>query len=351
MKAPLRVPIGPALACACAVAVLLSLQFLTQDWVWANWPVSEVLIAWLYLLRDRVAVALAITTLIWVVGMLPVASLRLRATLLACAIVVGALIGELGLQLFAEERRALGPVALRWSIIGLSIAGMFYLWRVSIEARARLQAETLERLQEQQQLASAQLVALKNQIEPHFLFNTLATVRRLHRTEPAAGATMLANFIDYLRRAMPMLDQPQVPLQQEVSLLRAYLSVIAVRMSGRLQVEIDVPKALDDLQIPPLVLATLVENAIKHGLTPSPDGGRLRIVARDLGQHAQIVVEDTGVGFGVSNTGGSGIGLANARARLQTLYGGEASLRLEANQPTGVRAIVTLPKTPPGARP
>ncbi len=339
-----------ALVWALGVASVMSLQFLTQGWVWANWPVSDVMTAWLYILRDRVAVALAITMPVLAVGILPIASLRLRAGLLACAIVAGAVAGHAGLWLLTDRHGDLAGTAVNWSIIGMSIAGMFYLWRASVEARARLQAETLDDLRGQQQMTRAQLVALKNQIEPHFLFNTLATVRRLQRTEPAAGATMLANFIDYLRRAMPMLDSPQVPLSQEIALLRAYLAVIAVRMSGRLQVEIDVPADLDGQWVPPLVIATLVENAVKHGLTPAPDGGLLRVIARDLGQQVEIVVEDTGVGFGVSSTGGSGIGLANARARLQTLHGRDASLRLEANQPTGVRAIVTLPKSPAGDR-
>jgi len=345
---PWRVPIGAALGCAMGVSFLLSLQFLTQDWVWANWPVDEVLLAWLYLLRDRLVVGLAITLLVWSAGLLPVASLRWRAVLLAGTIVFGALVGEIALRLLVDEpRRELGEIAARWSLVALSIAAMFYLWRNSIEVHARWQAETLDRLRGQQQLANAQLVALKNQIEPHFLFNTLATVRQLHRTEPSAGAVLLADFIDYLRRAMQMLDRPQVPLAQELALLRAYLAVIAVRMSGRLRIEVDVPVELMQVLIPPLVLATLVENAVKHGLTPAPEGGLLRIAGQSKGRHIEIVVEDTGIGAG--STGGSGIGLANARARLRTLYGAASSLRLETNDPSGVRAIVNLPR-PTGRR-
>jgi len=340
-----------AMTCAGIVALLLSVQFLTQDWVWANWDVEDVLISWAFVLRDRLVVAFAIALLVCAAGTLPARTLRLRAIILAGSIITGALAGEFGLRVLANESRGLGGVVFRWSVIGLSIAGMFYLWRVSFEARSKLNAETLHRLQTQQQLASAHLIALKNQIEPHFLFNTLATVRRLQRTEPVAGALMLANFIDYLRRTMPMLDQPEVPLAQEVSLLRAYLAVISVRMSGRLLIELDVPPELAALPIPPLVLATLVENAIKHGLTPSQDGGIVRVAARAIGPVVEVAVEDTGVGFGAAGTGGSGIGLANARARLNAVHGRQASLRLEPNEPRGVRAVVTLPRVLPERAP
>jgi signal transduction histidine kinase len=338
-------PIVPALGLAGAVALLRSLQFLTQGWLWANWSVADVLLAWLYVLRDRIVVAVAIVLVAATIRLVPHAGLRLRMLMLAAAIAVGALAGETGLRLANDApRQPLGLAALQWTLVALAIAPMLYIWRQAVEVRARLQSETLDQLRAQQQLAAAQLVALKNQIEPHFLFNTLATVRRLHSVEPAAGAAMLGHFIDYLRRAAPMLESPAIALEQELALVRAYLAVISVRMAGRLRVDFDVPATLQPVQLPPLVLATLVENAIKHGLTPAPEGGLLRIAGRDLGATVELTVEDSGVGFGAGSTGGSGIGLANARARLQMLFGSTASLTLETHAPRGVRAIVCLPR-------
>lgn len=351
--------VAPGLAMAAGVlvwpaaaALLLSLQFLFQPWVWVNWPVSDVLWAWLFVLRDRLVIALAITLLLAAAAQLPVRELRWRAPALALAVALGALLGE-GLLRGADDRpRAdLGGVAARWSIVAMAVAALYALWRHAADVGARMQAEQLEQVRAQQRRASAQLSALRHQIEPHFLFNTLATVRRLHRTEPHEGAALLANFIEYLRRSLPILDRSQVPMEEELTLLRAYLAVVVVRMSGRLRTEFDVPEALLRVPVPPLVLATLVENAIRHGISPSPEGGLIRLAARAVGDRVEIVVEDTGVGLGGANSGGTGIGLSNARTRLRALHGAAASLTLQNMQPRGVRAILSLPARPARAGP
>jgi hypothetical protein len=340
-----RVPVATACAWSALAALLMSLQFLTQRWLWINWPPDEVLTAWLYQLRNHLVVAAAIALAVSAGSSLPVTSLGGRVLLLAAAIVAGALVGETAMRAIDDAPHdALGRVAARWSLQALVLAGMVYLWRHESEVRARWQAETLAGVRRQQQSAAAQLAALKHQIEPHFLFNTLATVRRLQRTEQPAGAQMLASFVEYLRRTLPLLDRPSVPLAQELALLRAYLDIVTVRMSGRLVVAFDIDDASQAAEVPPLVVATLVENAIRHGLTPAPAGGRLTIRARAEATRFEIVVEDTGVGLGAGASGGSGIGLANARARLRTLHGGAATLRLERNQPSGVRAVVVLPR-------
>ena len=334
-----------ALAWAAAASVLLSTQYLSQLWVWENWPVADVFVGWLYQLRDKVVIALPIALLVWLATRLRAASLKLHALLLAAAVALGALAGEALAHLWLGVDNGVPAAWLvaRWSLISLAVVGMFYTWRGAAEARARWHAETVLGLQAQQQLAQMQLIALRNQIEPHFLFNTLATVRRLQRTEPNTGALVLAHFIDYLRRALPMLEQPEVPLAQELALLRAYLAVIVVRMSGRLQASIDVPAALESVALPPLALAMLVENAIKHGLAPDPQGGSLCIRGRVHEGKAEIAVEDTGVGFSAEHSGGGGVGLANVRARLRTMYGPAGMLRLERNLPRGVRAVISVP--------
>jgi LytS/YehU family sensor histidine kinase len=232
---------------------------------------------------------------------------------------------------------------MRWSVIAFAMAGTFYLWRYSADADERLRDESLRRASIEQQLTNTRLFALKSQIEPHFLFNTLATLRRLHHVEPAAGTHMLANFIDYLHRIMPMLERSEVPLGEELDLMQAYLSVIRIRMAGRLTVKIDVPDALRSVYVPPLALATLVENAVKHGIAPSPSAGEISISGVELAGQVELCVADTGVGLRVESGGGSGIGLSNVRARLITLYGVSSSLCVEANAPRGVRATICLP--------
>jgi len=206
-----------------------------------------------------------------------------------------------------------------------------------------LRNETLRNLNIEHQLTNTRLAALRSQIEPHFLFNTLATLRWLQRTEPDAGARLLANFIDYLSRIGPMLERTEVALGEEIDLMRAYLEVVEMRMGDRLQVAFDVPTALRQARVPPLALATLVENAVKHGISRAQYGGEIVILAREVAHQLVLSVTDTGVGFSQNSSSGTGIGLSNVRARLSTLYGGLGSLRVEANLPTGVRATLRVP--------
>jgi LytS/YehU family sensor histidine kinase len=220
---------------------------------------------------------------------------------------------------------------------------MFYLWRMSSDSREQLRADALRRLNIEHQLTNTRLAALRSQIEPHFLFNTLATLRWLRRTEPEVGARMLASFVDYLRRMAPMLDCSEVALGEEIDLMRAYLAVVEMRMGGRLHVAIDVPTNLRRARVPALALATLVENAVKHGISRAQYGGDIAIVAREVARQLVISVTDTGVGFNPESGSGTGIGLSNVSSRLSTLYGALGTLRVEANTPTGVRATLSLP--------
>ncbi|MCV2353987.1 histidine kinase [Paucibacter sp. B2R-40] len=213
---------------------------------------------------------------------------------------------------------------------------------------ARRQSEALRT-----QHMEAQMVALNAQIEPHFLFNTLATTRRLYATTPDRGRDMLGSLIAYLRAALPGMREQMSSLGQELELLRNYLHILQMRMGERLSFEITAEPCLLGLRLPPLILATLVENAIKHGLAALPEGGHLQISAQTLASadRSEVVLEvrDNGVGFGASagsgtgNIGGSGVGLANTRARLLACFGPRASLELEALQPRGVLARIRLP--------
>jgi len=154
---------------------------------------------------------------------------------------------------------------------------------------------------------------------------------------------LLHALTTYLRSALPRMRNAFSTLRSETELARAYLDVLRLRMGHRLAVEINVPPALVSAEMPPMILATLVENAIKHGLAPRPSGGRVRIVARQHGDQLKVSVGDDGVGF--QRSSGSGVGLANIRSRLASLYGPRGQLRLAANREGGVTATLSLPST------
>jgi hypothetical protein len=234
-----------------------------------------------------------------------------------------------------------------WAALGGLAYALFYMTREEEFEQMRLCDAERSQTALSAQMMQAQLSALQAQIEPHFLFNTLANVRRLYETMPTRGRDMLTNLIDYLRAALPSMRSGSSTLGRELELARAFLSILQMRMGDRLEYAITAEPSLLDLPMPPLVLPTLVENAIKHGLAPLPDGGRIDVRARRSGAQIEIDVIDTGVGFRAS--AGSGVGLANTRSRLAALYGGQASLELTAGQPRGVVATLRLPlPEPPG---
>jgi len=189
----------------------------------------------------------------------------------------------------------------------------------------------------------ARLQLLEAQVEPHFLYNTLAHVVSLVDREPALAKRMLHRLIDLLR-ATASSAQRSSTLGTQLELLRAYLDLIALRMGPRLAWSIDAPPELASLTLPPMLLQPVVENAIKHGLEPSIEGGRVEIGARRDGATLVLTVADTGLGVPPTRSAdSSGLGLANLRARLSTLFGDAASLRIADNAPAGTRVTITLP--------
>jgi signal transduction histidine kinase len=200
----------------------------------------------------------------------------------------------------------------------------------------------IDRLALDREMAEARLQVLQAQIEPHFLFNTLANVRRLYVTEPAAGGEMLGNLMRYLEVALPQMRAGDSTLGRELALVEAYLQLQRVRMGSRLAYRVDVPDPLRGAALPPMMLITLVENAIKHGLNALPEGGAVRIAAAvDEAGRLRIEVADDGAGFQAA--AGGGTGLANIRARLGALYGEAARLDLGDNRPRGVVSTLYLP--------
>jgi hypothetical protein len=282
-----------------------------------------------------------------------------RVALLAAATLLGALIHGLtwipahcALGLEDTSNSDCVAFGLTWNKVGSFTRA--FLWGALITAvlhfdkRARdsdraLHEAHLQRLNGQRQETEARLRSLQAQIEPHFLFNTLAHIQRLHQVNPQLGGSMLRDLIDYLRSALPQMRAPESTLGRELALTRAYLNVQQIRMGGRLRVEVDVAPELLDARLPPMMLVTLAENAIKHGLSPKREGGTLHIGARLAQGGLEVAVVDDGAGLKMG--AGSGRGLANIRARLATLFGAHGVLDIENNAGGGVRAALTLPFT------
>ena len=205
------------------------------------------------------------------------------------------------------------------------------------EATKRAETEQLERT-----VLEARMEALQAQIEPHFLFNTLASVDQLIQTDPPRASRMQQSLIRYLRSAMPqMREGSRSSLGQQVNLCSAFLEIMAVRMEARLQTVVSVPEDLKSAVFPSMMLQTLVENAIKHGLEPKTEGGRLEIGAElDDGELA-VHVLDTGIGFMPKGEGG--VGLANVRQRLKALYKDRAELIITVPSAGGTCATIRVP--------
>lgn len=229
-----------------------------------------------------------------------------------------------------------------WSAVGCIGYWLFHTVNAEESARSQLADAECRREGLQAQMVEARLSALQAQIEPHFLFNTLANVKRLYETAPVRGREMLSSLISYLRAALPTMREPGSTLERELELVRSFLTILKMRMGDRLAFSIDAPAELASARVPPMVLPTLVENAIKHGLSPLPEGGRIDIRAAVDGDR-QLVLEIADDGAGFSSSSGSGVGLANTRSRLAALYGTDALLSLSTANPRGVVATVRLP--------
>ena len=206
-------------------------------------------------------------------------------------------------------------------------------------------AEERERVEAAERAAvEANLRALQAQIEPHFLFNTLANVVGLIHTHPDTAQLMLEKFIAYLRVSLANTREKETTLAQEFALMANFLAILQIRMGERLSVDLDLPAELASQKLPPMLLQPVVENAIKHGLEPKVDGGNIALSATRAGDLLHIAVIDTGAGF--SGTPSDGIGLKNVRERIEKLFGGAGSLTIEENRPCGTRVIISLPIFP-----
>lgn len=205
------------------------------------------------------------------------------------------------------------------------------------EATFQADVATLER-----RLMEAQMAALQAQVEPHFLFNTLALIGQLIETDPPQAARIHANLIEYLRSTLPQMRAPGGgTLKHQVELARAYLAIMQARMKERLEFSFDVPDYLENAVFPPTMLQILIENSIKHGLEPKIEGGRIDVRAYLISGTMHVDVQDNGIGFNMH--AGEGVGLANIRERLRLLYASRAELVIEMPLEGGALASIRVP--------
>ncbi|MEH6435173.1 sensor histidine kinase [Massilia sp. DD77] len=208
---------------------------------------------------------------------------------------------------------------------------------VAKEASDKANVATLER-----RLMEAKMAALQAQVEPHFLFNTLALIGQLIETDPKEAARVHAHLVEYLRSSLPQMRAGTgATLGKQVELSRAYLAIMQARMKERLAVRWEVPDFLGSAPFPPMMLQTLIENAIKHGLEPKVAGGTILVRAQVVGAILHVDVCDDGVGMNLH--AGEGVGLANIRERLALLYGAQAELVIEIPPGGGACASIRLP--------
>lgn len=283
-----------------------------------------------------------------------------RPVWLTAALPAAAFGALLGLPLTADfswHRFPVGTALAAQLLPAISLALMLHLpplaarWREqrrhAAEATRLRQTATVADLS--RQVTLAELKTLQAQVEPHFLYNTLAGIQYLVRHNAALADRMLGRLHDYLRLALPAMREPMSTLEKEFALADAYLALMQMRLGDRLRVTLDLPEPLAAWPFPPLMLGSLVENAIQHGIEPKPDGGELRVAARVQDGGLVLEVSDTGIGLqaaAAGHTGGTGLGLSSLRERLLLLYGQAARLDVTARPRGGVSAVIWVPQPP-----
>jgi hypothetical protein len=240
----------------------------------------------------------------------------------------------------------LTDLAVLW-ILASAIIKITYKGRLQAEVKAAQATEVAEAESLKRQVVEARMAAMQAQVEPHFLFNTLASIDYLIETDPPRASKMQKNLIALLRASMPTMREASAgglrDLGRELAVIRPYLEILKVRMEDRLQFSIDMPEGLLSAEFPPMMIQSLVENAIKHGLEPKAEGGQLTVRAEIVHGKLAVTVADTGLGFGKAATAGTGVGLANIRERLQLLYGHKAALTVAENKPSGTLVRIEVP--------
>ncbi len=253
-------------------------------------------------------------------------------------------VGLAGLKHFVGEPLVEAWIAtffLRALVLGALLGAVLVVSERARRASQRAHRVRLSKLELERRITESRLRLLQAQIEPHFLFNCLALIRRQYRRAPDRGRRLIGYLRDYLREASAHARRRETRLDEEFALARAFLGIFGERMGSRLRVSIDLPASVAPALVPPLMIGTLVENAVKHGIDPRATGGSIHLDARREGGQVEVRVCDDGVGFRANS--GAGVGLSNTRARLEALYGGAAALDVTSRAEGGTCAVLTVP--------
>ncbi len=329
------------------LCLILSTQVLAQPDLFEHWSLERIVEGWNYYFAEVSLTGFAMLMGFALAESVSVADGLRRAVAVGIALPTSAALGyALAVTLLYSPEFSILSMqfvgdTLRLTVLGGAVAFIYILRRHSDAAAKATHEATVGHQALAKQTLEARLQLMEAQIEPHFLFNSLANVQRLYETEPESGEHLLENLKIYLRAALPQMRETRSTLGREAELSRAYLEVLQARMGERLQFEVDIPAELREHTFPPMMLITLVENAIKHGIHCSPSGGVVIVRAHRNGDRLTVEVADTGVGF--RRNSGKGVGLANIRARLAALFGDRGELSLCANEPSGVVAAIAVP--------
>ncbi|MDH5229173.1 MAG: histidine kinase [Gammaproteobacteria bacterium] len=239
-----------------------------------------------------------------------------------------------------DKRYLIQPVSIGL-FFGVIISYYFFSRIQLSHMQTQLQQQQIIHLEKEKSLSEAKLKLIQAQIEPHFLFNTLATIRSLIDSDSSKASEMLDKLNQYLRTALLRTRETQTTVADELDLLHAYLRIMQLRMEQRLQFSFDVDKSLLRFALPPLLIQPLVENAIQHGLEPKVEGGHIRIQLKQEAQNLCILVEDDGLGLKAANK--SGVGLNNIRQRLKSLYPEHHKCEIRSKPQGGVSVYLELP--------
>ncbi len=337
------------LAGVALVTLLLSLEPLVGPSLLDFFSPAELALAWLeHLIELAIIAALLLAAFTALDERLPRRMPLRLASICALLLALSALLAALLHAYYADGFDHLPPPlrmladSLRWGLPAVFLALIADVHRRALQMASAAHAAELARAQLQQGESEQKLALLQAQIEPHFLFNILGNVRRLYRTRPQAGDEAMGSLMRYLRTALPQLRSRRATLGEEIALVRAYLELFQLRMGAQLSFSIDADAALDGAEFPPMLLITLVENAIKHGLGPA-GGGHIEVQVRRRRNLLEVTVLDDGAGFAAMAGSGTGVGLSNVRRQLAARYQGEARLSLQGREPRGARASIVIP--------
>ena len=236
------------------------------------------------------------------------------------------------------------------SLVMISLIGLFGIKALMggkrrAELKAQAAQQDAERESLHRQVAEAKMQMMQAQIEPHFLFNTLASVEHLIETDPPRASAMQRSLIQYLRAVIPQMREntSKTNLGREASIVKEYLTLLKMRMEERLEFSLSIPEGLNTAAFPAMMLQTLVENSIKHGLEPKAEGGKINVTAEVAHNKLRVSVIDNGLGFGAVPSNGTGLGLQNIRERLALLYQGHYQFIITPNSPCGVSITIEIP--------